>query len=44
MARQKEIEAFHRVKLEFEQLLKRFGTLSLASFKAKDMELTYMEA
>ena len=37
------METFHREKLEFEQLLKRFGTLSLASFKAKDGELTYME-
>ena len=41
--RHKEMETFHREKLEFEQLLKRFGTLSLASFKAKDGELTYME-
>ena len=37
------MEAFHREKLEFEQLLARFGTLSLASYKAKDVELTYME-
>ena len=41
--RQKEMESFYREKREFDNLIKRFGHLSLDSFKAKDIELTNME-